>query len=99
MIIRDVIKLAGKYTVARMLERDDFETRFRAGEPIGVHEFLYPLAQAHDSIAVESDVELGGTDRKSTRLNSSHVANSYAVFCLTKKRNITSKPLTESELP
>lgn len=64
MSFRDVIQLAGKYTVARMLERDDFETRFRAGEPIGVHEFLYPLAQAHDSIAVESDVELGGTDQR-----------------------------------
>ena len=64
MSFRDVIQLAGKYTVARMLERDDFETRFRAGEPIGVHEFLYPLAQAHDSIAVESDIELGGTDQR-----------------------------------
>ncbi|MEX1055628.1 MAG: tyrosine--tRNA ligase [Rhodothermales bacterium] len=64
MSFGDVIKLAGQYTVARMLERDDFEKRYRAGEPIGIHEFLYPLAQAQDSVAIESDVELGGTDQK-----------------------------------
>ncbi|MGE5313812.1 MAG: tyrosine--tRNA ligase [Acidobacteriota bacterium] len=64
MTFSDVIKLAGKYTVARMLERDDFTKRFKAGEPISVHEFLYPLAQAMDSVAIESDVELGGTDQK-----------------------------------
>jgi len=57
------IKLAGKYTVARMLERDDFEKRFKANQPISVHEFLYPLAQAYDSVALEADVELGGTDQ------------------------------------
>lgn len=64
MSFRDVVQLAGKYTVARMLERDDFEQRYRRGEPIGVHEFLYPLAQAQDSVAIEADVELGGTDQK-----------------------------------
>jgi tyrosyl-tRNA synthetase len=64
MSFRDVIALAGKYTVARMLERDDFEQRYRAGEPIGVHEFLYPLAQAQDSVAIASDIELGGTDQR-----------------------------------
>lgn len=64
MDFRAVIQLAGKYTVARMLERDDFEKRYRSGEPIGVHEFLYPLAQAQDSVAIESDIELGGTDQK-----------------------------------
>jgi tyrosyl-tRNA synthetase len=64
MHFEDVIKLAAKYTVARMLERDDFEKRYRAQEPISVHEFLYPLAQAMDSVAVKSDVELGGTDQK-----------------------------------
>ncbi|MEX0821580.1 MAG: tyrosine--tRNA ligase [Rhodothermales bacterium] len=64
MSFSDVIELAGKYTVARMLERDDFEKRYEAGEPIGIHEFLYPLAQAQDSVAIESDVELGGTDQK-----------------------------------
>lgn len=57
------IKLAGKYTVARMLERDDFEKRFEANQPIGIHEFLYPLAQAYDSVALEADVEMGGTDQ------------------------------------
>ncbi|MXW65037.1 MAG: tyrosine--tRNA ligase [Bacteroidetes bacterium SB0662_bin_6] len=60
----DVIQLAGKYTVARMLERDDFEKRYRSGEPIGIHEFLYPLAQAQDSVAIRADIELGGTDQK-----------------------------------
>ena len=64
MNFREVIELAGKYTVARMLERDDFEKRYKNGEPIGVHEFLYPLAQAQDSVAIEADIELGGTDQK-----------------------------------
>jgi tyrosyl-tRNA synthetase len=64
MSFEEVIKLASKYTVARMIERDDFTKRFKAGEPISVHEFLYPLAQAMDSVAIESDVELGGTDQK-----------------------------------
>jgi len=64
MSFEEVIKLASKYTVARMLERDDFTKRYKAGEPISVHEFLYPLAQAMDSVAIGSDVELGGTDQK-----------------------------------
>ena len=64
MSFEDVIKLASKYTVARMMERDDFTKRFKAGEPISIHELLYPLAQAMDSVAIESDVELGGTDQK-----------------------------------
>ena len=64
MDFRAVIELAGKYTVARMPERDDFEKRYRSGEPIGIHEFLYPLAQAQDSVAIEADIELGGTDQK-----------------------------------
>ena len=59
-----MIRLAAKYTVARMLERDDFENRYRNGQPIGVHEFLYPLAQGYDSVVLESDVEMGGTDQK-----------------------------------
>jgi tyrosyl-tRNA synthetase len=59
-----MIKLAAKYTVARMLERDDFATRYREGQPIAVHEFLYPLAQGYDSVALKADVELGGTDQK-----------------------------------
>jgi tyrosyl-tRNA synthetase len=64
MTFEDVIKLASKYTVARMLERDDFTKRYKSGEPISMHEMLYPLAQAMDSVAIKSDVELGGTDQK-----------------------------------
>lgn len=59
-----VLELAAKYTVARMLERDDFERRYREGIPIGVHEFLYPLMQAYDSVVLKADVEMGGTDQK-----------------------------------
>jgi tyrosyl-tRNA synthetase len=61
--LADIIKLAGNMTVARMLERDTFELRYRKGDPIGVHEFLYPLMQGYDSVMVHSDVELGGTDQ------------------------------------
>lgn len=64
MNFSDVIKLASKYTVARMLERDDFTKRLKNGIPISMHEILYPLAQAMDSVAIKSDVELGGTDQK-----------------------------------
>jgi tyrosyl-tRNA synthetase len=64
MTFRDVLRLAGTYTVARMLERDDFAVRYRGGGPIGIHELLYPLAQAQDSVAVAADIELGGTDQK-----------------------------------
>jgi tyrosyl-tRNA synthetase len=59
----DLVTLASKFTVARMLERDDFHKRYTAGQAIGIHEFLYPLAQAYDSIAIGADVELGGTDQ------------------------------------
>ncbi|SOZ99725.1 TYROSYL-TRNA SYNTHETASE [Cupriavidus taiwanensis] len=61
---RGMIQLAAKYTVARMMERDDFTKRFRSGIPISVHEFLYPLMQGYDSVALKSDLELGGTDQK-----------------------------------
>lgn len=64
LTFEDVIKLASKYTVARMLERDDFEKRYTQNKPIGVHEFFYPLAQGYDSVALGADVELGGTDQK-----------------------------------
>ncbi len=64
MSFNEVIQLASKYTVARMLERDDFTKRFKGGIPISMHELLYPLAQAMDSVAIKSDVELGGTDQK-----------------------------------
>jgi tyrosyl-tRNA synthetase len=59
----DCVALAGRYTVARLLERDDFQQRFRAEQPISVHEFLYPLLQGHDSVELRADVELGGTDQ------------------------------------
>jgi tyrosyl-tRNA synthetase len=59
-----MIRLAAKYTVARMLERDDFAKRYEAEQPIAIHEFLYPLAQGYDSVALKADVELGGTDQK-----------------------------------
>ena len=61
---RGMIQLAARYTVARMLERDDFTKRYRSGVPISVHEFLYPLMQGYDSVALKSDLELGGTDQK-----------------------------------
>ncbi|MEI6145441.1 MAG: tyrosine--tRNA ligase [Methylococcales bacterium] len=60
----DLIQLAAKHTVARMLERDDFSKRFKGGQPIAIHEFLYPLIQGYDSVAMKADVELGGTDQK-----------------------------------
>ena len=60
----DVIKLASQQTVARMLERDDFSKRYKSGKSISIHEFLYPLVQGYDSVALESDIELGGTDQK-----------------------------------
>ena len=59
-----MIKLAANQTVARMLERDDFKKRYAGGQPIAIHEFLYPLLQGYDSVAMETDVELGGTDQK-----------------------------------
>jgi len=61
---RGMIQLASRYTVARMMERDDFSKRFKGGTPISVHEFLYPLMQGYDSVALKSDLELGGTDQK-----------------------------------
>jgi tyrosyl-tRNA synthetase len=60
----DIIRLASKYTVARLLERDDFSKRYKEGVPISIHELLYPLAQAYDSVALHADVEMGGTDQK-----------------------------------
>lgn len=79
MSFEDVIKLSSKYTVARMLERDDFTKRFKSGEPISVHEFLYPLAQAMDSVAIKSDVELGGTDQKFNLLVGRAVQREYGI--------------------
>jgi tyrosyl-tRNA synthetase len=79
MSFTDVIALASKYTVARMLERDDFERRYRGGEPISMHEFLYPLAQAMDSVAIRSDVELGGTDQKFNLLVGRDIQREYGI--------------------
>jgi tyrosyl-tRNA synthetase len=77
MNFEDVIRLASKYTVARMLERDEFEARYKKGEPISVHEFLYPLAQAMDSVAIKSDVELGGTDQRFNLLVGRDIQREY----------------------
>ncbi len=76
---KDVVALAGKYTVAQLLERDDFTKRYRAGEPISVHEFLYPLSQAYDSVAIRSDVELGGTDQKFNLLVGREIMRQYGM--------------------
>ncbi|MFZ9545189.1 MAG: tyrosine--tRNA ligase, partial [Hylemonella sp.] len=72
-----MIQLAAKYTVARMMERNDFHDRFKAGNPISVHEFLYPLMQGYDSVALRSDLELGGTDQKFNLLMGRHLQAEY----------------------
>ena len=74
---RGMIQLAAKYTVARMMERDDFTKRFKAGQSISVHEFLYPLMQGYDSVALKSDLELGGTDQKFNLLVGRHLQAEY----------------------
>ena len=72
-----MITLAAKYTVARMMERDDFNKRFKEGRSISVHEFLYPLMQGYDSVALKSDLELGGTDQKFNLLVGRHLQSEY----------------------
>ena len=72
-----MIQLASRYTVARMMERNDFHDRFKAGSPIAVHEFLYPLMQGYDSVALKSDLELGGTDQKFNLLMGRHLQQEY----------------------
>ena len=74
-----LIRLASRYTVARMLERDDFDRRFRGEQPISVHEFLYPLAQAYDSVAMKADFELGGTDQLFNLLVGRHIMREYGL--------------------
>ena len=74
---RGLIQLAARYTVARMMERNDFHDRFHAGTPISVHEFLYPLMQGYDSVALKSDLELGGTDQKFNLLVGRHLQQEY----------------------
>ena len=74
---RGMIQLAARYTVARMMERDDFRKRFESNTPISVHEFLYPLMQGYDSVALKSDLELGGTDQKFNLLMGRHLQQEY----------------------
>ena len=73
----DLIQLASRHTVARMLERDDFSKRYTAGQPIAIHEFLYPLVQGYDSVALRADVELGGTDQKFNLLVGRQLQEAY----------------------
>jgi tyrosyl-tRNA synthetase len=73
----DMIQLAAKHTVARMLERDDFSKRYKNGQPISIHEFLYPLVQGYDSVAMKADVELGGTDQKFNLLVGRQLQETY----------------------
>jgi tyrosyl-tRNA synthetase len=73
-----LVELAAKYTVARMMERDDFSRRYKSGQPIAVHEFLYPLVQGYDSVALRADVELGGTDQKFNLLVGRQLQGDYA---------------------
>jgi tyrosyl-tRNA synthetase len=73
----DFVELCSRYTVARMLERDDFEKRFKGNQPIAIHEFLYPLVQGYDSVALKADVELGGTDQKFNLLMGRHLQREH----------------------
>lgn len=91
MTFQEVIALAAKYTVSQMLEREDFNKRFDNEEPISLHEFLYPLAQAIDSVFVESDVELGGTDQKFNLLVGREIQRQYGV----EPQAIVTMPLLE----
>jgi tyrosyl-tRNA synthetase len=79
MSFADVIQLGSRYTVARMMERDDFEKRYKRGEPISIHELMYPLAQAMDSVAIKSDIELGGTDQKFNLLVGRDIQREYGL--------------------
>ncbi|MBI5867053.1 MAG: tyrosine--tRNA ligase [candidate division Zixibacteria bacterium] len=77
MSFAEIMKLASRITVARMLERDDFEKRYRAGEPISIHEMFYPLMQAYDSVAIKADIEIGGTDQKFNLLTGRQIQIDY----------------------
>tara|TARA_B100000427_G_scaffold150720_1_gene125488 strand:- start:45 stop:1256 length:1212 start_codon:yes stop_codon:yes gene_type:complete len=91
MKFEDVIKLSSKYTVARMIERDDFTKRFESETPISMHEFLYPLAQAMDSVEINADVELGGTDQKFNLLVGRDIQREYGQ----EPQSIITLPLLE----
>lgn len=86
-----LIQLAAKHTVARMLERDDFSKRYRTGQPIAIHEFLYPLIQGYDSVALRADIELGGTDQKFNLLVGRHLQTLYGQ----KPQVVLTMPLLE----
>lgn len=88
---QEMVELMAKYTVARMLEREDFKQRFRAGAPIRIHEFLYPLAQGYDSVAVKADVEIGGTDQTFNLL----VAREIQRECGMRPQAILTMPILE----
>ena len=75
----DVLRLTSRFTVARMLERDDFDIRFTKGEPISVHELLYPLMQAYDSVMVRADIEIGATEQKFNLLTGRDIQAAYDV--------------------
>ncbi len=77
MTSAELIQLAAKHTVARMLERDDFHKRYKGGQPIAIHEFLYPLIQGYDSVVMKADIELGGTDQKFNLLMGRHLQEVY----------------------
>ncbi|WP_457634959.1 tyrosine--tRNA ligase [Persephonella sp.] len=79
MTAQDLIKLTARYTVARMLERDDFKKRFKENKPIAIHEFIYPLLQAYDSVAVKADVELGGSDQRFNLLIGRDIQKEYGI--------------------
>jgi tyrosyl-tRNA synthetase len=87
----DMVKLAAQHTVARMLERDDFHKRYQAGQPIAIHEFLYPLLQGYDSVALDADLELGGTDQKFNLLVGRHLQQVYGQ----KPQAVLTMPLLE----
>ncbi len=87
----DLIQLAAKHTVARMLERDDFNKRFKGGQPIAIHEFLYPLIQGYDSVEMKADVELGGTDQKFNLLVGRQLQEVYGM----KPQTVLTMPILE----
>ena len=91
MSAADMVRLSGKYTVARMLERDDFHKRYAQGRAIAVHEFLYPLTQAYDSVALQADVELGGTDQKFNLLVGRDIQREYGQ----KAQTVLTMPILE----
>jgi tyrosyl-tRNA synthetase len=88
---RDIIRLSGQYTVARMLERDDFSKRFKSEKSISIHEFLYPLLQGYDSVALKADIEIGGTDQTFNLLMGRHLQKEYGE----KPQSIMTVPILE----